>query len=69
MCKCFQSFGFSADLNIHCSGCDHAIVILHTHSDDSSGDLWYTSFDEDTKDPAAIPIGSVCIFLISTSHI
>ena len=39
---------------------DHAVVIIHTHSDDSTGDLWYCSHDNDSGSPAAMPIGDVC---------
>ena len=53
---------FPACLHLHCSGYDHAVVIIHTHSGDESGDLWFTSYDEELKGPASAPIDSVCIF-------
>jgi hypothetical protein len=47
---------------VHYRGFDHALVIVHTHSDDTSGDLWYCSRDEEAGGSAAMPIGDVCIF-------
>ena len=41
---------------------DHAIIILQTHSDPGTGDLWFTSYDDVLKGPASTPIGNVCIF-------
>jgi hypothetical protein len=60
---------FPAGLNIHCSGYDHVVVILNTHSDNESGDLWFTSHDEDLKGPASAPIGTVCIFCLDLMNV
>ena len=46
---------------MHCRDFDHTVVIIHTHSDDSSGDLWFTSNDEELRGPAAMPISDVGI--------
>lgn len=43
---------------------DHAVVIIHTHSDDSTGDLWYRSNNAESEGPAATPINDVCISLL-----
>jgi hypothetical protein len=40
-------------------GFDHAIFILHTHSDDTTGDLVYTSRDDVTKTPLSQEVGPV----------
>jgi len=45
------------------SGYDHAVLIIHTHSADDTGDLWFCSHDADSGDPAVTQIGSVSIFL------
>ena len=55
---------FSSDLITGSRGYDHTIVIIHTHSDDNTGDLWYTSHDADAKAPASTQISFVCVFLI-----
>ena len=60
-------------LNTSCRGFDHAIVIVHTHSDNDTGDLWFCSNDAESGGPAATPIGSVCVFFlhsqISNGHL
>ena len=38
---------------------DHAIVIIHTHSDDDTGDLFYTSMDQQTKTPLSSKVPNV----------
>jgi len=42
---------------------DHAVVIIHTHSDDTTGDLFFTSKDDKTGTPLATPIGQVSSLL------
>ena len=37
----------------------HAVVILHTHSDEDTGDLFYTSGGGKEKSPLGIPIETV----------
>lgn len=66
----FSAAFFPISLTTHCSDYDHAVVIIHTHSADETGDLWFTSCDEKEKGPAATPIGSVCILsvFLLTSH-
>lgn len=39
------------------------MVIIHTHSDDERGDLWFTSGDGSSGDPAAMPLDEVYKFL------
>ena len=51
-------------LNTLCRGYDHAIVIVHTHSDDDTGDLWFCSNDAESGGPAATPIEPVCNFFL-----
>ena len=53
---------FPPNLTIASRGYDHTILIIHTHSDDSSGDLWYCSHDADLKGPVSIKINSVSEF-------
>jgi hypothetical protein len=48
-----------------CRGFDHAVVIVHTHSDDSTGDLWFCSHSTKSGGPAATEIGHVCTSLPS----
>ena len=43
---------------------DHAVVIVHTHSDDTRGDLFYTSKDDTEGGPLATPIDSVSLFFV-----
>lgn len=44
---------------------DHAVLVVHTHSDDESGDLWYTprctGRRPEDRVPLATPIESVSI--------
>ena len=40
-------------------GFDHAVLVIHTHSDETTGDLWYCSTDADSGEPAATPIDNV----------
>lgn len=63
--RCVLSTKFFRPLTywIHCRDFDHAIVIVHTHSDDTTGDLWYTSNDSKLQGPAAMEIKDVCIFI------
>jgi len=48
---------------IHYRRFNHAVVIIHTHSDDTTGDLWFCSCDDESGSPAAMPIGDVCMLL------
>lgn len=50
------------DLNLHNSSYDHAVVIVHTHSDDDTGALWFCS-EPKSGGPASTPIDCVCVFL------
>ena len=49
------------------SGCDydHAVVIVHTHSDDNRGDLFYTSKGDDEGGPLATPIELVSSLFVT----
>lgn len=40
---------------------DHTVVIIHTHSDDITGDLFFTSQDEKEKTPLSTGIESVSL--------
>lgn len=40
---------------------DHAVVIVHTHSDDGRGDLFFTSMDDNHKMPLAATVESVSL--------
>jgi len=42
---------------------DHAVVIIHTHSDDTTGDLFITPRDDDEKTPLAFTIKDVSSLL------
>lgn len=50
-------------VNAYCnrSDYDHAVVIVHTHSDDTRGDLFYTSTGGPNKGPLATTIDSVSL--------
>ena len=60
--------GFSSSLVACCSGYNHAVLIVYTHSDDKTGNLFFTSYDEESKGPAATPIRSVCMFCTCIHH-
>ena len=60
----FVGFVFPLCLIICHRDYDYAVVIVHTHSDDETGDLWFTSYDPEYKGPASTPIASVCISLL-----
>ena len=51
-----------------CRMFDHAIVIVHTHSDDSTGDLWFTTYDSELQGPAAMQIGDVRAYISVPTH-
>lgn len=40
---------------------DYAILIIHTHSDDTCGNLWFTSNHVESHGPAAAPLSEVSI--------
>lgn len=63
-CALWHSF-FPSDLTIQRRNFDHTVVIIHTHSDDTTGDLWLCSYDVKLKGPAAIQIGVVRIFFFT----
>ena len=48
----------------NCRNFDHTVVIVHTHSDNTTGDLWYSSHYGDSGGPAATPISNVCPFIL-----
>ena len=57
----FNSASFSCSSRMHHRGFSHTVVIVHTHSDTTTGDLWFTPNDSELGGPASLPIGSVCI--------
>ena len=42
---------------------DHVVFILHTHSDDTTGALWYTSKSDEWEVPLSTPMESVSFLL------
>lgn len=46
------------------SSFDHAVVIVHTHSDDTTGDLFFTSNDEKLGTPLAAQVMDVSFLFV-----
>lgn len=53
---------FSSNSSTYYRNYDHVVVIVHTHSDDDTGDLWFCSHDTESQGPASTPISCVYIF-------